>query len=59
MYVKTSWNSVASLHQELISDVDQDNVEDRVRKIMQEKKSDITNLDDMWNVCGWAEGDRP
>jgi hypothetical protein len=32
-----------------------DNVEDRVRNIMQEKKSDITTLDDTWNVCGWAE----
>ena len=54
-YVKTSWNSAASLHQELIGEVDPDNVEDRVRNIMQEKKSDITNLDDTWNVCGWAE----
>jgi hypothetical protein len=54
-YLKTSWNSAASLHQELICDVDPDNVEDRVRNIMQEKKSDITTLDDTWNVCGWAE----
>jgi len=54
-YLKTSWNSAASLHQELIRDVDPDNVEDRVRTIMQEKKSDITTLDDTWNVCGWAE----
>lgn len=54
-YLKTSWNSAASLHQELIRDVDPDNVEDRVRNIMQEKKSDITTLDDTWNVCGWAE----
>jgi hypothetical protein len=53
-YLKTSWNSAASLHQELICDVDPDNVEDRVRSIMQEKKSDITTLDDTWNVCGWA-----
>jgi hypothetical protein len=35
--------------------VDPDSVEDRVRNIMQEKKSDITTLDDTWNVCGWAE----
>ena len=54
-YLKTSWNSAASLHQELICDVDPDNVEDRVRNIMQEKKSDITTLDDTWNACGWAE----
>jgi hypothetical protein len=54
-YLKTSWNSAASLHQELICDVDPDNVDDRVRHIMQEKKSDITTLDDTWNVCGWAE----
>jgi hypothetical protein len=54
-YLKTSWNSAASLHRELICDVDPDNVEDRVRNIMQEKKSDITTLDDTWNVCGWAE----
>lgn len=53
-YLKTSWKSAASLHQELICDVDPDNVEDRVRNIMQEKKSDITTLDDTWNVCGWA-----
>lgn len=54
-YLKKSWKSAASLHQELICDVDPDNVEDRVRNIMQEKKSDITTLDDTWNVCGWAE----
>ncbi|KAF8498236.1 hypothetical protein F5888DRAFT_233480 [Russula emetica] len=54
-YLKTSWKSAASLHQELICDVDPDNVDDRVRHIMQEKKSDITTLDDTWNVCGWAE----
>jgi hypothetical protein len=54
-YLKTSWHSAASLHQELIRDVDPDNVEDRVRNIMQEKKIDIAALDDTWNVCGWAE----
>jgi hypothetical protein len=54
-YLKTSWNSAASLHRELICDVDPDNVEDRVRNIMQEKKYDITTLDETWNVCGWAE----
>lgn len=54
-YLKTSWKSATSLHQELISDVGPDNVEDRVRSIMQDKKSDITTLDDTWNVCGWAE----
>ncbi|KAI0274159.1 hypothetical protein BGY98DRAFT_94197 [Russula aff. rugulosa BPL654] len=54
-YLKTSWKSAASLHQELICDVDPNNVEDRVRDIMQEKKSDIAILDDTWNVCGWAE----
>ena len=54
-YLKTSWHSAASLHQELIHDVDPDKIEDRVRGIMQEKKTDITILDDTWNVCGWAE----
>lgn len=54
-YLKTSWDSAASLHQALIRDVDPGNVEDRVRNIMQEKKSDIATLDDTWNVCGWAE----
>ena len=54
-YLTKSWNSAASLHQELIRDVDPVNVEDRVRNIMQEKKSDITTLDDTWNVCGWAQ----
>ena len=54
-YLKKSWKSAASLHQELICDMDPDNVEDRVRNIMHEKKSDITILDDTWNVCGWAE----
>lgn len=53
-YMKKSWNSAASLHQELVCDVDPDNVEDRVRNIMQEKKLDIAALDDTWNVCGWA-----
>ena len=54
-YLKTSWDSAASLRQELIRDVDPDNVEDRVRDIMQKKESDIMTLDDTWNVCGWAE----
>ncbi len=55
IYLRASWNSAASLHQELIRNVDPGNVEDRVRNIMEEKKSDITTLDDTWNVCGWAE----
>ena len=54
-YLKTSWKSAASLHQELICDVDPDNVEGQVRDIMQKKKSEIATLDDTWNVCGWAE----
>ncbi len=54
-YLTKSWNSAASLHQELIRDVDPVNVEDRVRKIMKEKESDITTIDDTWNVCGWAQ----
>ena len=53
--LKKSWKSAASLHQELTCDMDLDSVEDRVRNIMHEKKSDITNLDQAWNVCGWAE----
>ena len=54
-YLKTSWDSAASLRQELIRDVDPDNVEDRVRDIMQKKESEIMTLNDTWNVCGWAE----
>ena len=54
-YLKRSWNSATSLRQELISDVDPDGVEDRVRNIMQEKKDEIVTLDDMWNFCGWAK----
>ena len=53
-YLRASWDSANSLHKELIRDADQ-RVEDRVRNIMQEKKKDITALDDAWNDCGWAE----
>lgn len=55
-YLKESWRLADSLHQEL-RDVDQDNVEDRVRTIMQDKdlKANITALDDAWNGCGWAQ----
>jgi hypothetical protein len=49
--LKESWRSADSLHQEL-RDVDR---EDRIRTIMQDKKADITALDDAWNDCGWAQ----
>ena len=54
-YLKRSWDSAASLRRELIRDVDTDGEEDRVRNIMQEKKSEIITLDDTWNLCGWAK----
>ncbi|KAI0278663.1 hypothetical protein BC826DRAFT_1083682 [Russula brevipes] len=52
---RTSWVSANSLHQELIRDVEPDKIEDRLRKIVREKKDRITTLDDTWNVFGWAE----
>ena len=54
-YLKTSWDSSASLRQELTGDIDRGNVEDRVRHIMKEKESDIIALDDAWNHCGWVK----
>lgn len=51
--LKESWRLADSLHQEL-RDVDQDNVEDRVRTD-KNLKADITALDDAWNGCGWAQ----
>lgn len=53
-YLKKSWDSANSLHKELILPVETDELEDRLRKIVQEKKDEITKLDETWNAVGWA-----
>jgi hypothetical protein len=37
-YLRTSWDTANSLHQELVRDVEPDKIEDRLRKVVQEKK---------------------
>ena len=54
-HLKTGWDSAASLHKELKRNLETEKPEDRLRKIVQEKENAIKQLDDTWNVFGWAE----
>ena len=48
--LKKSWDSANSLHDELILPVETDELEKRLRKIVQDKQDEITKLDETWNV---------
>jgi hypothetical protein len=54
-HLKAGWDSADSLHEELIPRLEEVELEDRLREIVREKQDDITQLDNTWNVFGWAE----
>ena len=54
-HLKTGWDSAASLHKELKRDLEAEKPEDRLREIVRAKEDMIKQLEDTWNVFGWAE----
>jgi len=54
-YVKTGWDAALTLHQELTREVEPDRTEERFHEVMSSNKTEILELESMWNVLGWAD----
>ena len=53
-YMKTGWDAALTLHQELTREVEPDRAEERFREIMSYNKTEISELESMWNILGWV-----
>ncbi|TFY60290.1 hypothetical protein EVG20_g7473 [Dentipellis fragilis] len=53
--VKKAWTAAQNIHERLVVETDTDKMDEVAHKILVECKDDITDLEYMWNVLGWAD----